>query len=370
MGIVKSVEDLIRHIHSDLENWGAQTKPWFRGESDNSTNNPEYRGPLCPEIAAYDHNHENHILQSFRRQAGGLANVPSKEYVDYWLMLAQHYCVPTRLLDWTEGALHALYFAINRADEDDKPRVYMLNPRKLNALAGVFTFNLNYPLVDLGNPNNRLAAYFRLAWNNRFLDVIARVKQPLQNLATELAHIDSTLSEEIQRYADTFPDRGNPAVDPTVTLSEFAKFKAFEVREKLYDFVNRASKLYKNPDKETVISAVTDICLALPPFDMSIPIAFPATYQDQRMIAQRSCFTIHGDELKPIPHILSDRKIRVEDYLTKYDIDIKKKNSILKELAFLGISAATIFPDLDHLAEDLTAEICYDLKIIKPDKEC
>jgi len=30
----------------------------------------------------------------------------------------------------------------------------------------------------------------------------------------------------------------------------------------------------------------------------SLPIAVPATYQDHRMIAQRSCFTVHGKALE------------------------------------------------------------------------
>ena len=91
--------------------------------------------------------------------------------------------------------------------------------------------------------------------------------------------------------------------------------------------------------------------------DFSIPIAFPATYQDQRMIAQRSCFTIHGIELKPLKKLLQKKKIRLRDYLFEYRIDLRKRKSILNELSILGISAASIFPDLDHIAIDLLTDI-------------
>jgi len=90
---------------------------------------------------------------------------------------------------------------------------------------------------------------------------------------------------------------------------------------------------------------------------LKIPIAFPATYQDQRMIAQRSCFTIHGEDLRPIQEILGESNIDLTECLFEYKIDIQAKNPMLRELSILGISAATIFPDLDHLAKDLKFDV-------------
>ena len=263
--MINSIENLINTIRSDLNKWDSGTKPWFRGESEGKTGKCR---PLCPRISEYSAHQENHLLQSFRRQAGGLTNVPSRDHDDMWLFLAQHYGIPTRLLDWTEGLLFAVYFAINK--ENQNPRIYMLNPRKLNALAGPKTFFPNYPLT-WGNVGS--AQYVALAWHNRKL-----------------------------------------------SCAQQKDIKNFEI-------------------------------------DLDIPIAFPATYQDQRMIAQRSCFTIHGTSLAPMQTILTEKNVDLTDYLFEYKIDAGQKDRLLQELSILGVSAATIFPDLDHLASDLISDL-------------
>jgi hypothetical protein len=86
-------------------------------------------------------------------------------------------------------------------------------------------------------------------------------------------------------------------------------------------------------------------------------MAFTATYQDHRMIAQRSCFTIHGTMLEPIEDILRKKNMTVSDCLYKYEIADTARTDLLKDLSLLGISVATRFSDLDHFAQDLVSNV-------------
>ena len=75
---------------------------------------------------------EFNYLNHFRRSAAArYANAPGYEDLADWLALAQHYGLPTRLLDWSESLATALYFAAEKCDEQDGV-LWILSPFRLN----------------------------------------------------------------------------------------------------------------------------------------------------------------------------------------------------------------------------------------------
>jgi FRG domain len=117
--------------------WG----PWFRGQSNakwSLTPGLYRRPPWKRGIRIL----EDEIRQEFIVRAPSLAPQRPRNSWE-WYFLMQHSGGPTRLLDWTESALIALYFAVKgKGTPDEKEKtdagVWILEPWKLNEhVAGV-----------------------------------------------------------------------------------------------------------------------------------------------------------------------------------------------------------------------------------------
>lgn len=69
--------------------------------------------------------------------------LPNEDNHLNWLILMQHFGTPTRLLDWSENILVALFFAV--IDDPDKDgELWTMFPQELNKLSGI----PGYPLSN------------------------------------------------------------------------------------------------------------------------------------------------------------------------------------------------------------------------------
>jgi FRG domain len=137
----KSVQEFVQIVCEIRDQWiegGKYFDPWFRGQRKASRK-------LIPNIFRYKlFNEEDQIRSEFlRRAAQYVTEQPPNDYWG-WYFLMQHYGAPTRLLDWTDSALVALFFALNRespspygeGEEDEEDSVvWVLNPWWLNQQA-------------------------------------------------------------------------------------------------------------------------------------------------------------------------------------------------------------------------------------------
>jgi hypothetical protein len=103
---------------------------WFRGhpESNRSLKPAALRPPtVAGRQAALD------LISDFKRIAEAkLVRLPDADDEFKWAQIAQHYGLPTRLLDWTESATTALYFACLKPASDGI--VFVMNPTELNRI--------------------------------------------------------------------------------------------------------------------------------------------------------------------------------------------------------------------------------------------
>lgn len=122
---VVSIADFVDQLTNDL---GAYPGPvWFRGQADASwALEPKLLRTASPPP-------ESHLISRFKQSAAYLvAKSPNSEFD--WLFLMQHHGVPTRLLDWTENALTAAYFACE-THVDRAASIFALLPCELNKRA-------------------------------------------------------------------------------------------------------------------------------------------------------------------------------------------------------------------------------------------
>ncbi len=140
--LASNLTDFVRHAVSLRDGWNR--RPWFRGHA-----NSDWL--LTPSLYRYGSeadvfDKETGLRIDFQRVGSQLLveRQPANHWEWYFLM--QHYGTPTRLLDWTEGALTALYFAVaprfrEPANTAKSAVVWALDPIWLNYLVrgrGVF----------------------------------------------------------------------------------------------------------------------------------------------------------------------------------------------------------------------------------------
>lgn len=127
--------------------WDFDEVLWYRGQPQDHPLRPGFlRDSVSQARLGHDYNtdptlRDNSIVgferqfnKSVKRRAASF--VDSKVNLTHLYFLMQHHGVPTRLLDWTENALAAVFFAVN-ADHDEDGWIYIIDPSDMFAKQGV-----------------------------------------------------------------------------------------------------------------------------------------------------------------------------------------------------------------------------------------
>ncbi|RCH54422.1 FRG domain-containing protein [Mucilaginibacter hurinus] len=226
---IACVSDLVDILKIDYANYGRDV--WYRGQGD-------YTWTLSPGLLRLTGlPSENSFLTRFKQSAAMLIDRHPKDSFD-WMFLMQHYGVPTRLLDWSESPLTALFFAVSdKSRLDTDGALWSLKPIELNKIAGVDVDEENfilcfddeelksYSLETLSqNPRNKLTPLATIATRNN-----PRIQAQLGVFT--IHHLDHKpiedfcLKEEVIKYR--IPKNSKEEIRKELKLLGISKFTLF-----------------------------------------------------------------------------------------------------------------------------------------------
>jgi len=339
VGIITKWSGLVRSMRKALVNWhknktedgvrlSESLDVWYRGvyssqksdenQAKNKKNDENHiksqkqkkwltEYALTPKVQRHSWTIEQERVMylEFERLAEGIGAPNTPRYWSTYFKM-QHYGMPTRLLDWTEGFLTALYFAVDAprlsiedglsVQDTDPAAVFVLFPQVLNFLSWSNEFS-NESQLSHRKVRGRFLHEFRS--NSFHYTVDSRLRH------------DSVDSKEHEPCDLNYP------------LSEY---ELREPNEKDYPI---------------------------------FPAALRPSYQDPRIRGQRSVFTIHGQSLgfkKLIKEVSEVKELKGIPFLGVIEIEKEKVTQLKNEVMQMGISRKILFPDLAGLTDDMFFE--------------
>lgn len=300
------------------------------------------------------------------------------------LALLQHYDAPTRVLDLTENALAALYFAVSSRNSMDKQgevivfdipdeSVCHYNSDRVTILANIakcdkyFNYHPEFvpiyrnKILELEKKKTSKSPIGDM-FTNEIFDFFYENSENIEKKFAEddkfeLENFDKNLEILIQQYNSKYEK---------LTDGDLINFKNQFIDfliNILYVLVDRSiancnrkffGKLLHNiREDKSYFDAIID------PEDISQVFAVRPKLDNPRIVRQQGAFLIYGVQQVQFPGFGDYKPIALlnKEWVIKgfgeerILIDKDSKSNILKELEQLGITQSTLFPEVDKVAD-------------------
>ncbi|WP_115718463.1 FRG domain-containing protein [Gallaecimonas mangrovi] len=239
---INSIQDLLVELAADNEGYNGAI--WYRGQANKEWElMPGYLRLRTPPS-------ESTLIKKFKQSAAMLISTIPNQSFD-WLFLMQHYGVPTRLLDWSESPLVALYFAVEnyKQHEGVDAALWSLRPSELNKNAGINNADEEFFIPSFEDIELKNYSVETLSQNTR------TQQRPLATIATRnnariqaqhgvftIHHHERTPIENVGDSSHVIkyviPDTSKAPLLKQLSLLGFTKFQLFPELASIGDIIN------------------------------------------------------------------------------------------------------------------------------------